>query len=448
MPLPDPFEADLSTFWQPWMAYGAENGLVALYHHGDPPVNYPPLFLGLLVALGVLYRQVEPAMSASPLQSVLIKLPAVVADLLIAVLLYQAGRRILASWPCWSQDAAKGQKVLSGKGAPQPLTSRLPFLMAAVWALNPAVIYVSAYWGQVDSIPTLWMVAALLASLDRHWGWAGTLMALALLTKLQAVILLPLLLLLAWLTGPRALLRGGAGLLGTLVLGLLPFAAGDALVQVLTSYSSAVGFYEGLTLGAYNLWWPLHFFSKRFLDLQLTDDLILFGPLSLRWLAVGLLAAYAALLLWALMRWHQSRNQETSQKVARAIAQPVGSMTDELTAAFFAAGMLVFGFFMLPTEIHERYILPALAFLAPVAWQQRGLVIAYLLLSGSVFLNLIEVLPFAPWLYRLLSALPAERLFLALVNLILFAYLTHRYLRATRPSSPLPGSLPLSVENT
>ena len=49
MPLPDPFEADLSTFWRPWMAYGAEHGLAALYHHGDPPVNYAPLFLGLLV---------------------------------------------------------------------------------------------------------------------------------------------------------------------------------------------------------------------------------------------------------------------------------------------------------------------------------------------------------------------------------------------------------------
>ena len=176
MPLPDPYEADLSTFWRPWMAFAAQNGLAQLYLRGEPAVNYPPFYLALLAGLGSLYRLVIPDFAYTPLQSILIKLPGVVADLGVAVLIYYAARLTVA----------EGRK------------ETLPIAAAALWAFNPAIIYVSAYWGQVDSIHTFWLLAALLAALGRRWGWSGVFMALSLLTKLQAIVLLPLLLFLAW----------------------------------------------------------------------------------------------------------------------------------------------------------------------------------------------------------------------------------------------------------
>ncbi len=391
MPLPDPYDADLSTFWRPWMAFAAQNGLAQLYLRGEPAVNYPPFYLTLLAGLGSLYRLVIPDFAYTPLQSILIKLPGVVADLGVTVLIYYAARLTVA----------EGRK------------ETLPLAAAALWAFNPAIIYVSAYWAQVNSIHTFWLLAALLAALGRRWGWSGVFMALSLLTKLQAIVLLPLLLFLAWRW--RGLVRLGLGGALTLAVGLLPFAATGALRAVLSVYGGSVGYYPRLTVGAYNLWWSADYVGRKLLGRPPTNDLRLFGPVTIQWLSLGLFAAYVALILWALAR--STRPDRTDEKTALAV--------------FFAAGMLFFGFFMLPTEIHERYILPALAFLAPVAWRSRGLLIAYLVLSGTVLLNVLEVLPFAPWLLRLFRTVKSETLLASLANIGLFGWLTYRYLRIT-----------------
>ncbi len=238
-------------------------------------------------------------------------------------------------------------------------------------------------------------------------------MALSLLTKLQAIVLLPLLLFLAWRW--RGLMRLGLGGALTLAVGLLPFAATGALRAVLSVYGGSVGYYPRLTVGAYNLWWSADYVGRKLLGHPPTNDLRLFGPVTIQWLSLGLFAAYVAVIFWAIAR---------STRLDRADEETV-------LTVFFAAGMLFFGFFMLPTEIHERYILPALAFLAPVAWRSRGLLIAYLVLSGTVLLNVLEVLPFAPWLLRLFRTVKSETLLASLANIGLFGWLTYRYLRLT-----------------
>ncbi len=276
MPLPDPFDADLTTFWLPWMAYGAEHGLAQLYQNGQPLVNYPPLYLTLLVGLGKLYGLLVPGFEYTPLQSVLIKLPAVLADLGITVLLY-----------------VTAQRMTDG-------TRWFPLLAAGLWALNPAILYVSAYWAQVDSIHTLWMLAALLAALARRWGWSGLFMGLALLTKLHAIVLLPLLFVLAWRCSPRAMIRGALALAGTLALGLLPLALGDAGEHVLSTYFGSVGFYPKLSVNAFNGWFLVQTLSAQVTGRELLDTARVIGPVTLRWVGLGLLAAYTALLMWRL----------------------------------------------------------------------------------------------------------------------------------------------------
>ena len=72
LPLPDPYAADLTTFWLPWMNFGAQHGLAQLYLHGQPVVNYPPFYLALLTDLGKLYGLLVPSLDYTPLQSVLI----------------------------------------------------------------------------------------------------------------------------------------------------------------------------------------------------------------------------------------------------------------------------------------------------------------------------------------------------------------------------------------
>jgi len=439
MPQPEPFPADLSTYWQPWAIFGGEHGLAALYIDGVPVVNYPPLYIVILSGLGRLGRWLNTAEAPTAWQLVLIKLPAVLADLAVTLLLFLTlFRRKPHASHVEARSLAADQSWLAVLSSP-------PVAVAALWALNPAVIYVSAYWGQVDSLHTFWMVAALLAALTGRWSRAGALMGLGLLTKLQAIVLLPLLVYLAWRWEWQALGRVLSGLLAALTLGLLPFAINGSLSDVLGVYTGSVGFYPRLTLNAYNFWWPPYFLGERLGGVQLTDGIRLFGLFTLRSLGLGLLAAFILLLLGALWRGEiagkRGRKPERANQAAVLLdrLRPAQTLVSVQTA-FFAAGMLVFGFFMLPTEIHERYMLPALAFLALAVWRDRRLLLAYGLLTASVFLNLLEVLPFANWVYRLWIFLPGERMLLALLNVALFVWFSRRFLReAAMPSSQQDG---------
>lgn len=296
----------------------------------------------------------------------------------------------------------------------------MALLAAGLWLLNPAVIYVSSYWAQVDAIHTMWMVAALLAALGGRWGWSGLLMGLGLLTKLQAVVILPLLLLLAWWSGWRALGRWSGALAGMFLLGIAaPFAAG-ALAPVINAYTGSVGFYPALSMNAYNPWFVVQVASSEILGRALTDAARIVGPVTLRWVGVALLAGYGLAILWTLRRWQPQLADRANWPVA---GQQLG--------AFFAAGLLVLGFFMLATEMHERYVLPALAFLAlPAALLSRRHLLAYLLLSGAILLNLLRVLPFAPAVYYAFERIPGDRLLIALASSALFVWWTLLYLRA------------------
>ena len=99
MPLSEPFPADLSTYWEPWFAFGAQHGLVALYREGEPVVNYPPLYLTLLTALGKLYRLLPAPAQTPHWQRVLIKLPALVADMAIVGMLFAMSWRLRPAGP-------------------------------------------------------------------------------------------------------------------------------------------------------------------------------------------------------------------------------------------------------------------------------------------------------------------------------------------------------------
>lgn len=414
LPLPDPFDADLSTFWLPWMAYGAEHGLAQLYQHGQPLVNYPPLYLTLLVGLGKLYGLLVPGFAYTPLQSVLIKLPATLADLGITLLLYSTAAQLvtLTKGDASATLSMTGVTLRPGEGS-----RWFPLLAAGLWALNPAIIYVSAFWAQVDSIHTLWLLAALLAALARRWGWSGLFMALALLTKLHAVVLLPLFVVLAWRDSGRAVARGALGLGGMLALGLAPLALAGAGNSVLAAYFGSVGFYPKLAVNAFNGWFLVQTLSARLLGRELLDTAAIAGPVTLRWVGLALLAGYTA---WLLARLWRVLTARASQPAA---TRPL---------IFLAAGLLVFGFFSLATEMHERYGLPALAFLALPAARWRRVLWPYLLLSAVFTFNLVRVLPWGAGIFRLLESIPGDRLLASLASVVLFVWLTLLYRAETR----------------
>ena len=126
-------------------------------------------------------------------------------------------------------------------------------LAALLLSFNPGLMAVTAWWGQTDSIFTFFLLlSAYLFTKDRP-GWAWAAYALAWLAKFQAVIVLPLVLVLCLRRfGLRKTITGLMIFAGVFGVVMLPFLL-SAQQAALLPYQS-VDRYPFTSVNAYNLW--------------------------------------------------------------------------------------------------------------------------------------------------------------------------------------------------
>ncbi len=289
--------------------------------------------------------------AADPALRALMKLPASVADIgLAAVVAF--GLRDRAHW------AAIG--------------------FAAV-LLHPVVFYVSAWWGQYESIFTITAVGAILAAIGGRNGLAAALLAVSLMTKPQALpFVIPFA---AWFWG-TGLTQGGvrgalgevgrAALIGLVVMAVLwlPFMATGGpfgYIESLRHYQDEV--FNALSLNAWNAWWLLQEGTPG--QGFIADDVAFVGPLTLRtvgYLLTGVLSAYIAVLI--------ARDPSPHRLIVGA-----------------TASVLVFFTFM--TQMHERYAFAAVV-VATLLLPDRRLRWVWAALGVIVALNQIAAVPPSP----------------------------------------------------
>ncbi len=254
----------------------------------------------------------------------------------------------------------------------------------ALYLLNPAVLLAGPVWGQVDSAGTLVLLLALLALAGGRFGWAGALAMVAGMVKPQfGLVILPVaaLAVMQWrTTGSRApIARGliGAGVAYAIVglpLRLDPITFAHQVI-------ASGGYKQASSVNAANLWGLLQGYGTP-------DGALLYvgGALFL----IGLIASLLPLL--------RHRDSWT----------------------ILAVGLCVcFAFFFLPTRVHERYLFPAMAVLAPMAAANWRVLVAYLLLAAGFAASLLSVLvdttmfSFWPWLDDLVTQ-PMARVWISL----------------------------------
>ena len=331
--LPD--DLDQFVLWTHGIATGG------LGHAYDQNLTFGPVMADVWGALAAIDPAFRTATDASdPAIRVMMKLPATLADFGVASLIWYA----LRDRPRW---AAVG---------------------AAAFLLHPAVIDVSAWWGQYESIYVLWGIAATVSALRGRNGLAAAFLALAILTKPQALpFMIPFA---AWFWakgGLRGLLT--AGVIGLVVAAILwlPFipAGGPA------NYLGNLGVYQNdifniLSLRAWNAWWLVQeaLVGGRFL----ADDVAILGPLTLRHFSYGIVALGSAAIGLAIVR--DPRPQV-------------------LVLGLTASSLLVFAFL---TGMHERYAYPVLAFLL-LGVTDRGLRWVSLVFGVVFTLNLLAAIP-------------------------------------------------------
>ncbi len=230
------------TCWQGWGAKVATQGTHAFYV--DNWCDYPP---GYMLVCGLLWR--ISSLFANGPESVRLfvyMLPAFACDVVSGGLLLHERRRF-------------------------GLHDRLALLLSALIVLNPAAVFLSGAWGQIDSVLTVLLIGTfLLLNQSREKPWlrlmAALVYAVAILMKWQALIFGPVLALMYVMTGvdqfgtkrfPKHVLWSVAAVLGAiavLLLGSLLFRGeGMPVYWMVERFLSASGGYDYASIEAYNL---------------------------------------------------------------------------------------------------------------------------------------------------------------------------------------------------
>jgi Gpi18-like mannosyltransferase len=342
-----------------WMQTLVRTGFSGFYPAMNGTCDYPPLFLLILRGLGGLLSLHAPTWADEATLRYWLRLPSCLADVAIALLLFFEARRLIGP--------------------------RAGVAAAALYYLNPATWYVGAFWGQVDSLHSLFVLAACIALNRRRPAWAGVAIALGVLQKLQAIAFVPLVLLdvyrLRRWRGVGACLAAAAVVVAAV---LAPFALHGALNDVIEhGYFRVVGQNPYRSYFAFNTWYLTNAPGAF-------DDTV----------PAPLIAAFAG------PDGHVSATQWIMQLTWRRLSMLLFALAVAIILALYsrnsspgrrslAAGLLALAFFLFPTQMHERYLFPLLAVLPLWAiggpWRERALVV----LSACFLLNLTIVLPAA-----------------------------------------------------
>ncbi len=313
----------------------------AEYHPADWDRTYPPLST---IALGAvaLVRGDFPA-NFNPFTDhtldVVFKLFPVVCELALIVAAYLW----LASHRVWRY--------------------RIPLLLA----IFPGLIATTAWWGQYDAAFTLFLVLALMALNRDQVNLAWLLFGVALLFKQPAIVMLPLLFVVSLRRyGLRHTTRGVVCMAVLCAVVFAPFAAVDGVRQAISPYLEIGGSgpSANLTDNAFNLWHLVGSLHKgaalRFGDVGYSDTQTVFGPLTFSQVGAGLLLIFVLLLL--IIVWKRAHERQE----------------------FVWAAALYLGYFLLPTEVHERYLytgailmLLAVSQYKRVLWPAIGVMLTY-----------------------------------------------------------------------
>jgi Gpi18-like mannosyltransferase/predicted membrane-bound dolichyl-phosphate-mannose-protein mannosyltransferase len=404
------FATDVSSF-EAWALTLARYGPGGFYQHAGF-ADYAPGYLYILWVVGAVYRVLAPLVGGDPsfgLLAALDKLPAILFDLAIGYLIY----RTLLRW--------RGE--------------RIALIGAALFVFNPVTWYVSALWGQVDSVGTFVLLVTVLLLIG---GWseaaAGTAVLAALIKPQYAIVLVivgfvllsrhlvrpgtgprprldrPWLARLdaaldGWFTreqGPWRLVSSAAVALLVLFVVITPFDLGEMasatvpqlpisgdLGGLAVIYARAAGEYHYLTINAYNPWALIgdQSLARTWLWNAQSDYATGFAGFPWFWIGSALLAAGIAGTGYAFLR----RTDRTSLLVTTTV--------------------LALAFFVLPTRVHERYLFPAFAVGALLAAGSTSWRWWYAALATGTLVNIHGVLTYPLFGTRNVVALPFGELF-------------------------------------
>jgi hypothetical protein len=372
LPLPGAGDVDP---WKVWSYNAVTDGVTALYGTGSPPsqadfrfhdkvapVNYPPLALYELGAVGRLYSLATGGQFPDTVAlTVVIKLLPVIFEVGLAAVLFGSLRRTA------DEDRARWG-VLS------------------YW-LNPAAIVCASVGGYLDTLPALPALGAIVAA---SAGWpaaAGALTASAALTKPQGALVVPAVLLAVWNvgSGERAarLKRLAAAVAGGLIVSaiLLAPVVRAGVWPNMVFMLKTMGDDRNLSMSGYNLWW-------------LAGHAMTVGYASIRGASVS--AALTAPVAYVSFDRAAAHGLPHLRAVGTLLAAAsigwgvwIGRKSADLPLVAAVAAFSVCSYALLATRVHENHAFLAVPLLAMAAAGRQRFTRALWAVSAWFTLNVV-----------------------------------------------------------
>ncbi len=356
---------DIALF-EAWTRAAVQKGLFSVYTgvKDAPEVDHPPLGVTILSVSAKVHEMSGGSLADDNVGfRAALKVPLLIFDVLLIIAGYAITLALTSPEKALTPDpspARRGEKATRARIA-------WATLVAAALAFTPGLIADSVWWGQTDGVFSFFLLLTVYA-VHRRWltvSWA--LYALTILTKFQGIAVLPLLVVLTWRRfGWKGMLRGAAVFALITLVGIAPFvlASGEGALR---PYIQSVGKYPYISINAHNFWyWSL---ASQY-DLrnfgQPTDTSLMFGPLTVR--TVGFILFGIAAGLIALRAW----------------------LLPERDDEFLLAAGLYTAFFMFSTQMHERYLYPAVVLMALAMVGSRWLWLLWLGFAATVSRNILD----------------------------------------------------------
>lgn len=328
------FRIDTGTFTA-WSARLSELGPTRFYSP-DYFSDYLPGFLYILWILGKINNFISSFYSIN--FEIILKISTNIFDFLTALVIFKIVKKYNLNWA---------------------------YIASLVYLFNPAVIFNTTIWGQVDSVGTFFALWGTYFLIEKQKiNKASVIFSWAFIIKPQSLVAAPSLAIAA-LTHfkPKDILTSLVIFITSIFLISIPFFVNDPLNGLFLQLKNATGQYPYTSLFAFNFW-------------------LLFG----NWKPDNLIFQNLTLQNWGYLLFLMSVLFINLPFVFK-------SGYKNKYYIYFSSMLLIFAFFLFPTRIHERYLFPIFAFYSVLIGFSKSIkhILIYAIISLIHLINLFYV---------------------------------------------------------
>ena len=333
--------------WTDWSKYLLKEPFWKIYRSG---ANYPPLYLYVLWV----YTKICGGIKEIGINLINLKRFTLIFDFLLAIV------------PIW---------ILLKKG----WKKKNYFLLPIIFLFNIGYLYDTVVWGQIDAIYVFWIVLSIVFLIKKQGIFAWLFFLIAINFKFQAIIFLPLLILISFLVMDfDKALKTIILLIMAQTIILFPFIMHGNVMEVINGvWKQSINLFPIISASAHN-WWILVLNNTNGND----GAIYKFG-LSYNKFGYLLFSGSLLVILFPLIKILFMKRQ-------RKIIINWKKFTEQI---FLLAGLLNLIFFYFNTQMHERYSYPSIVFFGLYGiWS--GNYFLYILVSLISFLNMEKIIRF------------------------------------------------------